>query len=158
MTVISAALSASPHTEGPMPREYPIHPLPGVLALVERGGRLLMVKRGKEPDRGKWGFPGGLVELGETLVAAALRELAEETGLAAEAGGVIDVFEVISPDSAGRIRYHYVLNVVRCLAPVGEAVAADDAEAVGWYTLAEIEGGELAVSANAPRLARMVLG
>ncbi len=140
-----------------MSREYPIHPLPGVLALVERGGRLLMVKRAKEPDRGKWGFPGGLVEVGETVAAAALRELAEETGLAAEAQGVVDVFEVISPDPQGRVRYHYVLNVVRCLSPTGEPVAADDAEAVGWFTLAEIAGGELPVSVNAPRLARMVL-
>lgn len=140
-----------------MAREYPSHPLPGVLALVERGGRLLMVRRAKEPDRGKWGFPGGLVEVGETLAAAALRELAEETGLAAEAGGVVDVFEVISPDSEGRIRYHYVLNVVRCHSEDGEPVAADDAEAAGWFTLAEIEGGEVPVSVNAPRLARMVL-
>jgi 8-oxo-dGTP diphosphatase len=141
-----------------MSREYPTHPLPGVLALVERDGSLLMVRRAKEPDRGKWGFPGGLVEVGETLAQAALRELAEETGLAAEAKGVVDVFEVISPDGQGRIRYHYVLNVVRCMAPEGEPVAADDAEATGWFTLAEIEGGELPVSVNAPRLARMVLG
>lgn len=141
-----------------MSREYPHHPLPGVLALVERDGKLLMVKRAKEPDRGKWGFPGGLVELGETVAAAALRELAEETGLTAEAKGVVDVFEVISPDPQGRIRYHYVLNVVRCLNPEGEPMAADDAEAVGWFTLAEIAGGELPVSVNAPRLARMVLG
>jgi 8-oxo-dGTP diphosphatase len=141
-----------------MTREYPIHPLPGVLALVERQSRLLMVRRAKEPDRGKWGFPGGLVELGETVMAAALRELAEETGLVAEAKGVVDVFEVISPDGEGRIRYHYVLNVVRCHCAQGDPVAADDAEAAGWFTLAEIEGGELPVSINAPRLARMVLG
>jgi 8-oxo-dGTP diphosphatase len=141
-----------------MSREYPTHPLPGVLALVERDGRLLMVRRAKEPDRGKWGFPGGLVELGETVAEAALRELAEETGLIAAALGVVDVFEVISPDQQGRIRYHYVLNVVRCAASEGEPVAADDAEAAGWFTLGEIEGGELPVSVNAPRLARMVLG
>ena len=140
-----------------MPREYPTHPLPGVLALVERHGRLLMVRRAKEPDRGKWGFPGGLVELGETVMAAAMRELAEETGLVAEAQGIVDVFEVISPDGEGRIRYHYVLNVVRCHCAQGDPVAADDAEAAGWFTLSEIEGGELPVSVNAPRLARMIL-
>lgn len=140
-----------------MSREYPAHPLPGVLALVVRDESVLMVRRGKEPDRGKWGFPGGLVEVGETLAAAALRELAEETGLAGEARGVVDVFEVISPDEAGRVRHHYVLSVVRCLCPEGEPVAADDAEAAGWFTLAEIEGGALPVSVNAPRLARMVL-
>jgi ADP-ribose pyrophosphatase YjhB (NUDIX family) len=141
-----------------MSREYPAHPLPGVLALVERGGRILMVRRGKEPDRGKWGFPGGLIELGETVVAAALRELAEETGLAAEAMGVMDVFDVITPDGDDRVRYHYVISVVRCRAGAGEPVAADDAEAAGWFTLEEIAGGGLPVSVNAPRLARMVLG
>lgn len=140
-----------------MSREYPSHPLPGVLALVERNGKILMVRRAKEPDRGKWGFPGGLVEVGETVAAAALRELAEETGLAGEAAGVVDVFEVITPDSDGRIRYHFVLSVVRCMCPEGEPVAASDADAVGWFTLAEIEGGTLPVSVNAPRLARMVL-
>jgi len=140
-----------------MSREYPVHPLPGVLALVERSGRVLMVRRAKEPDRGKWGFPGGLVELGETVTAAALRELAEETGLNAEAQGVVDVFDVITPDADGRVRYHFVLSVVRCACPEGEPVAASDADAAGWFTLAEIEGGTLPVSVNAPRLARMVL-
>ena len=140
-----------------MAREYPNHPLPGVLALVERQGRLLMVQRGREPDRGKWGYPGGLVELGETVAQAAIRELAEETGLRAESLGVVDVFDVITPDAEGRVRYHFVLSVVRCHCALGEPVAADDAADAGWFTLAEIEGGLLPVSVNAPRLARMVL-
>ena len=140
-----------------MPRQYPTHPLPGVLALVVRDGRVLMVQRAREPDRGKWGFPGGLIELGETVAAAALRELREETGLSAEAGGIIDVFDVITPDEDGRVRYHFVLNVVVCHWLAGEAVAADDAEAVGWYSLADIDDPALPCSRNVGRLARMVL-
>lgn len=140
-----------------MPRQYPSHPLPGVLALVVRDGRVLMVQRAKEPDRGKWGFPGGLIEIGETVIAAALRELREETGLVAEADRVLDVFDVITPDPDGRVRYHFVLNVVVCRWISGEALAADDAAAVGWYDLAEIDDPALPCSSNVGRLARMVL-
>ena len=140
-----------------MPRQYPPHPLPGVLALVVRDGRVLMVQRAREPDRGKWGFPGGLIELGETVTAAALRELREETGLTAEASDVVDVFDVITRDADGRVRYHFVLNVVICRWLAGEAVAGDDAAAVGWYGLAEIDDSALPCSSNVGRLARLVL-
>ncbi|CAA7626743.1 NUDIX hydrolase [Magnetospirillum sp. SS-4] len=140
-----------------MPRQYPAHPLPGVLALVVRNGCVLMVQRAKNPDRGKWGFPGGLVELGETVAEAALRELREETGIVAEAEGVIDVFEVITRDDDGLVRYHFVLNVVSCRWRAGEPVAADDAAAAGWFAPAAIDDPALPCSVNVGRLARMVL-
>ena len=141
-----------------MSREYPPYPLPGVLALVARDGRVLMVQRSRPPDQGKWGFPGGLIETGETIAEAALRELHEETGLVAEAERVIDVFEVITRDDHGRVRYHFVLDVVLCHWQSGEAVAGDDAAQVGWYGLAEIDDPGLPCSSNVGRLARMVLG
>jgi len=138
-----------------MSRSYPDHPLPGVLALLERGDALLMVLRAHEPDRGKWGFPGGLIELGETVAEAALRELQEETGLVAEAGPVIDVFDVIDRDDSGRVRYHFVLNVVRCRWLGGEAVAGDDAAATGWFERADLHEGDPRFSVNVGRLARL---
>jgi ADP-ribose pyrophosphatase YjhB (NUDIX family) len=138
-----------------MSRSYPDHPLPGVLALLERDDALLLVLRAHEPDRGKWGFPGGLIELGETVAEAALRELHEETGLIAEAGPVIDVFDVIDRDEAGRVRYHFVLNVVRCFWRGGEAVAGDDAAAIGWFDRAELKEGDPRFSVNVGRLARL---
>ena len=131
-------------------REYPDHPLPGVLAMVVRDGRVLLVQRGREPDRGKWGFPGGLVEVGETATTAALRELVEETGLLAEAGPVVEVFDVITRDESGRVRFHFLLSAVRCHWRGGEAEAGDDAAAVGWFTPAEI--ATLPTSSNLPRL------
>lgn len=138
-----------------MSREYPSHPLPGVLAVVVRDGRLLLVKRGREPDKGKWGFPGGLVELGETVAQAATRELMEETGVRAEAGTVAEIIDVVTPDAAGRIRYHFILNVVACRWLDGDGAAGDDAEAVGWFTPGELDAMEC--SRNVGRLARAAL-
>jgi ADP-ribose pyrophosphatase YjhB (NUDIX family) len=136
-------------------REYPAHPLPGVLAMVVRDGRVLLVRRGREPDRGKWGFPGGLIEVGETAARAALRELAEETGITAEAGPVLDVFDVVTPDEAGRIRFHYLLVAVACRWLAGEAKAGDDAADVGWFAPAET--ASLPASGHLARLVALVM-
>lgn len=139
-----------------MTREYPLTPLPGVLAVLVRDNRLLLVRRGREPDRGKWGFPGGLTELGETTAGAALRELAEETGVSATAEGVLDLVDAITRDETGRVRWHYVLAAVLCRWQAGEPRAADDAEAAAWFTLDEIAG--LPCSLHLPRLAALALG
>ena len=136
-------------------REYPAHPLPGVLAMVVRDGRVLLVERGREPDRGKWGFPGGLVEVGETAAQAALRELAEETGVVAEAGPILDVFDVVTPDAAGRVRYHFLLVAVSCRWRAGDGRAGDDAASVGWFTPAEM--ARLPKSGHLDRLVRLLL-
>ena len=138
-----------------MSREYPAHPLPGVLAMVVRDGKVLLVERGREPDRGKWGFPGGLIETGETAEAAALRELAEETGIAARAEKIVEVFDVITKDDTGRVRYHFLLSAVKCRWLAGDGAAGDDAAAVGWFTPADIT--TLPVSANLPRLVKALM-
>lgn len=121
-----------------MSREYPAHPLPAVLAMVARDGRVLLVRRNKEPRPEKWGFPGGLLEVGETVADGACRELAEETGVVAEALGVEDVVDVITRDEDGRVKHHYVLTCVRCRWQAGEPVAASDAVEAGWFTLDDI--------------------
>lgn len=104
-----------------------------VLAVCERDGKFLMVQRGKAPSRGTWGFPGGHVELGETLAEAAVRELAEETGVQATAGAVIDHVELIQREG-DVVTHHFLLMAVLCHYVSGEPVAADDAADVDWMS------------------------
>lgn len=120
-------------------RQYPQTPLVGAAAAVfDDTGRVLLVQRGRPPRAGSWGLPGGMLEVGERLAAAAAREVREECGVEIEVGGVAGVFEPITLDRAGRIEYHYVVVDfwARCIG--GEAVAGDDAAAVAWVPLAEI--------------------
>jgi 8-oxo-dGTP diphosphatase len=119
-------------------RRYPDRPIVGVLAVVVRGDRVLVVRRANPPMPGRWGFPGGVLELGETVAQGAMRELAEETGVEAEAGGPLTVIDTIDRDPEGRIRYHYTLVAVVGHWRSGEGVAGDDADKVAWLTRAEI--------------------
>jgi ADP-ribose pyrophosphatase YjhB (NUDIX family) len=126
-------------TSGGKPnRRYPDRPIVGVLAVVMRGDRVLVVRRANPPMPGRWGFPGGVLELGETVAQGAMRELAEETGVEAEAGGPLTVIDTIDRDPEGRVRYHYTLVAVVGHWRSGEGVAGDDADKVAWLTRAEI--------------------
>ncbi|MFD1695198.1 NUDIX hydrolase [Roseibium aestuarii] len=115
-------------------RLYPERPILSVSILCRRGDSVLLVQRSKEPYQGHWSLPGGAVEVGETLLEAAARELLEETGLVAELHGVAEIFDSIQRDDDGRVRSHFVLAVVMADAPDGEAVAADDAADLCWVT------------------------
>ena len=103
-----------------------------------RGDRVLVVRRANPPMPGRWGFPGGVLELGETVAQGAMRELAEETGVEAEAGGPLTVIDTIDRDPEGRVRYHYTLVAVVGHWRSGEGVAGDDADKVAWLTRVEI--------------------
>lgn len=94
-------------------------------------GRVLLIRRGKEPLRGRWVVPGGTVELGETLEHALVREMDEETGLRVEPGEVLLVFDRIAREE-GVVRYHYVIVDYLCTYLSGDARAGSDAEAVAW--------------------------
>lgn len=123
-----------------MAREYPAHPVVGVGAVVVRGDRALIIKRGHEPRKGEWSLPGGIVELGESLIEAAKREVKEETGLDVEPGAIVETFDRVHRDSDGRIRYHFVIVDFICVSALGDPVAGSDAEAVAWATAEEIDG------------------
>ncbi len=104
-------------------RRYPDRPFVGVGAVIVQDGRVLIVKRKYDPLAGQWSIPGGAVELGETLEACVAREMLEETGLEIEVGPVIEVFDRITRDEQGRVRYHFVLVDYLCW-PVGGALQA----------------------------------
>ena len=111
----------------------------GVGGVVTRDGRALIIRRGQEPRRGEWSLPGGLVELGERLIDAVRREIAEETGLTVEVGAMVETFDRVHRDPEGGVRFHFVIVDYLCIAPDGTAVAGSDAEAVAWVTGEELD-------------------
>jgi 8-oxo-dGTP diphosphatase len=119
-------------------RRYPERPIIGVLAVVLRGEKALLVRRANPPMPGRWGFPGGVLELGETAAEGAMRELKEETGVVAEPAGILTVIDTIDRDDEGRVRYHYALVAVEGAWVSGEGLADDDADEVAWLGHAEI--------------------
>lgn len=119
----------------------------GVGGVLIHEGRVLLIRRGKEPLRGRWVVPGGTVELGETLEQALVREMEEETGLRVEPGEVLTVFDRIMRE-AGTVRYHYVIVDYLCSYVSGEARAASDAEAVAWARPAELAAYDLPQKAS----------
>lgn len=119
-------------------RQNPERPIVGVGVVVWRGDRFLLVRRGKDPNKGQWSIPGGAQQLGETVYAAAAREVREETGLAVEVCGLVDVVDGIMRDDEGEVLYHYTLVDVLAESPEGEPIAADDAAAVSWFELEDL--------------------
>jgi 8-oxo-dGTP diphosphatase len=113
-------------------RRYPSRPFLGVGALIFDGTRILLVERGKEPLKGYWSLPGGILETGEKLEEAIRREVLEETGLEVEPLSLFEVFERIMPDPDGRAEYHYVLIDYVCRPVGGRLQAASDVSAAEW--------------------------
>jgi ADP-ribose pyrophosphatase YjhB (NUDIX family) len=126
-------------------RRYPDQPVVGVGAIVLREGKILLEKRGNEPARGQWSIPGGVVELGERLEDAVLRETEEETGLKGKRPKLIGVVDQVHLDKEDRIEYHYVI-VDYVVEAAGEPKAASDADQLKWVPLAEVEGYNLTPS------------
>lgn len=114
------------------------HPVPTVGVICLRGDQVLLIKRGTAPRLGQWSLPGGRIELGETAAAAALRELAEETGVEARLLGLIDVVDgVFTSRESGEVTRHYVMIDYAARWISGEPVAGDDAADARFVSLDE---------------------
>src|ERR1700760_135563 len=109
-----------------MNREFPEHPLIGVGSIIIENDCVLLVKRAHPPIKGQWSIPGGVLEVGEMLREAAIREAREETGLIVDPGDLLGVFDRILRDPYHRVQYHYVLIDFLCRRVGGELRAASD--------------------------------
>ena len=128
--------------------EYPDAPVPAAGAIVFRGDSVLLVKRGGEPNRGRWSVPGGALEPGETVEAATVREVEEETGVRVRPLRIADVGDYIERAPDGRVRWHYVLIDVLCEFEAGEPRPGSDAADVRFVPLRELGDHDVAESAR----------
>jgi ADP-ribose pyrophosphatase YjhB (NUDIX family) len=113
-------------------RIFPAQPVVSVGAVIVDGDRVLLVKRGQPPLKGRWSFPGGVVELGEPLETAVAREAREETGLEVAVGPVVHVLDRVERTGDGRVEYHYVIVDYLCRVTGGVLACASDAEEARW--------------------------
>jgi 8-oxo-dGTP diphosphatase len=105
---------------------------------------LALVKRLHPPLQDKWSIPGGVLEVGELVREAAIREAREETGLIVEPGELLGVYDRVLRDAAQRVQYHYVLIDFLCRRVAGDLAAASDAAEVRWFTREELPALKLA--------------
>lgn len=137
-----------------MTAPLPQRPIAATIAAVVRDGRVLLVQRANPPDQGRWAFPGGKIDAGEGVLAAAARELLEETGVRAQPLHVFDAVDVYDRDDAGALRRHFILIAVLCRWQSGEPVAGDDAADARWVPLEALDNHSLATSFGVAELAR----
>lgn len=135
--------------------QNPKRPVAAAIALVVKDDQILLVRRANPPDAGRWGFPGGKIEFGETVLEAAERELSEETGVTGKALRVITAVEAFDKDEAKALRQHFILIGVLCRWLSGAPVAGDDALEADWFTLAALKTGDLALSLDVAEVASL---
>jgi mutator protein MutT len=136
----------------------PSRPIAATIAVVVRDQQVLLVRRANPPDQGMWGYPGGKIDAGETLAQAALRELHEETGISAEAIGVLTALDAFDRDADGQVKRHFILIAMLCRWNGGEPVAGDDALEAGWFPVAGLEESGVELSQDVAWVARKAAG
>jgi ADP-ribose pyrophosphatase YjhB (NUDIX family) len=121
------------------PRAYPDRPFLAVSAAIVRDGRVLLVRRARDPGRGLYSLPGGVVEAGETLAEAIIREVDEETGLSIQPMALAGHREAIIRDKAGRAERHFVILTFACRWVAGEPRPSDEVDEALWVKPDELQ-------------------
>lgn len=122
-----------------MSREYPSSPIVAVGGIVVKRGKVLLVRRGREPNRNLWSLPGGAVRLGEGLKGALTREIKEECGIEVEVEEVVEVLDRVHSDQEGRVRYHYVIIDFLASWRAGHLTPASDILEARWLDPAALK-------------------
>jgi len=121
-------------------RSYPSRPYLAVSAAIIRDGKILIVRRARPPARGLFTLPGGGVEVGETLHAAVIREVREETALTIEPLGLAGYREAIARDRDGRIERHFVILPFAARWIAGDVALNEELAEARWLVPAELAG------------------
>lgn len=129
-----------------MKRLYPDQPIIGIGVVIVHEEKIVLIKRSNEPARGKWTIPGGLVDLGEPMANAVIREAMEETCLEVDNPRLIDVVGHVEHDPDGKVKYHYVIIDYLVNIRGGSISAASDAAELRWVPFDEVEGYDLTAS------------
>ncbi|MDW7681729.1 MAG: NUDIX hydrolase [bacterium] len=124
-----------------MVREYPKAPLVGVGVVVyNEQKKVILVRRGNDPNKGLWAIPGGNVEIGEQVHLTAIRELLEECNVHIEPYDLLGVVDLILKDNNGKVQYHYVLIEYLAKYVEGELKPGSDVSNTGWFAKQELSG------------------
>lgn len=131
-------------------------PIPAVVSIVIRNKKVLLVQRKNDPDAGLWGFPGGKIELGESIEEAAERELLEETSIQGQGKKIFHSYSFVHRKN-GEIIHHFIILVVLCQWLKGEAKAGDDALKAQWFKVEELKNLDLKLVKNIYPLAKTAM-
>jgi ADP-ribose pyrophosphatase YjhB (NUDIX family) len=121
-------------------RTYPQRPYLAVSAAIFRNGQVLVVRRARKPALNLYTLPGGVVEAGEPLAEALIREVREETALEIEPVGLAGHREVITRDAQGRVERHFVIMSFAARWRAGEPVLNNELDDARWLDPAELGG------------------
>lgn len=135
--------------------EYVPTPIAAAIGVVVRSNQVLLVRRINPPDAGKWGFPGGKIEAGESVHSAAAREVREETGVVVRATKILTAIDAFDRDEKDALRTHYVLIAVLCDWLSGVPQAADDVSEAAWFEIAAVNASTLAMSEHVAAVASL---